>query len=699
MTRPQGYELVIPRRLEWALFVLILLVAVFLRLYRLDSIPPGLTHDEASNGHDAAAVLQGIRPIYFTVGYGHEPLYPYSVALVMSLLGPTDMALRLTTVGWSMALVLCSYCFSRRLFGPLPALFVEAWMATSFWCVMTSRVGLRAITLAATFTASAMCFWLVFPLSAKEEIRRNHWLWWMLSGVFLGASIYTYMASRAMPVVYILFLVYLFVLRFMGVRRSLPVRHWVGIMLLLLTAAVIAAPLIHFLVSHPGAEQRIGQLGEPLWQAAQGNFGDLWHRVSRSLPLFTFRGDPMWVYNIPRRSLLGSVSGVLFYIGIIVSLFHWRDPRHVFLLLWLVIGVSPALVAGPNATILHSIAVQPIVFVFIALSLDAIFGFMYNWAGWRGLMIGSGVVAVLVVGIGFRTAHDYFVVWGEHRDVRMAYHHALVREINYLDAYPESGAVALSSIYPNRFHDPYTAEITLHRDDLALRWFDGRFALVFPFEGKTRVIIPAIAPLDEVFEPIFRDYATRTYTENLRADDLIPRFNVYRFDGDSALSAFLPLVRDNPVYWYPSDTFPADVPSMVYESLAAPIDFGDIVELVGYELCAPTIKVGGRVDLLTVWHIRAPLTLEAVTFAHLLDGDSHVIGQVDRLDVPSWYWYPGDVFVQLHRFQVDASASPGLYHLEVGFYTRENQARLPVLVDGIAIDDRVLLQPVEIVRE
>ena len=65
---------------EWALLALILCLALALRLWRLDSVPPGLTHDEASNGHDAAAVLRGVRPIYFTVGYGHEPLYPYSVA-------------------------------------------------------------------------------------------------------------------------------------------------------------------------------------------------------------------------------------------------------------------------------------------------------------------------------------------------------------------------------------------------------------------------------------------------------------------------------------------------------------------------------------------------------------------------------------------------------------------------------------------
>lgn len=725
-----------------SLVILILFLATALRLWRLDGVPPGLTHDEASNGHDAAAVLRGIRPIYFTVGYGHEPLYPYSVALVMSLLGPTDTALRLTTVGWGLALILLSYGFARRLFGPMPALLTAAWMATSFWCVMTSRVGLRAITLATIFTASALCFWLAFPLP------RHRWVWWVLSGAFLGAAIYTYMASRAMPAVYLLFLVYLIVLRLFGIRfpcnsewkrqlvgvlcdsewsgqkttsarpASMPgaqkqvsasiqtgeVRRiecvhqqWTGIAALLLIAALVAAPLVHFLVTHPGAEQRLGQLGTPLRQTAQGDFSGLWRNLSRSLPMFTFRGDPLWLYNIPDRPLLDPVSGALFYAGILVCLWHWRDPRYTFLLLWLIVGVSPALVTGPDATILRSIAAQPAVFIIAALALATILRFLHERTGRWARVVGIGCVVVSIAGIGLRTAHDYFGVWGEHRDVRVAYHHALVQETRYLDAQPEDGTVAFSSIYPGRFHDPYTVEIALRRDDLSLRWFDSRFALVFPAGGETRVIIPIIAPLDETLEPIFEEHASHTHTENLRPDDLIPRFDVYRFDASGALASFLSTAKGNPVYWCPFDAFSADEPQAAYESLVLPVDVGYVIELAGYDLRTPVIEPGEEVELLTVWRVRAPFATEAVMFAHLLDHTGHVVGQVDRLDVPSWHWRSGDAFIQLHRFKIDADVPPGLYHLEVGIYTREDLARLPVLVNEVQVDDRVLLSPLEVV--
>ena len=43
------------------LLVIVLVLAAFLRLYRLDDIPPGVTHDEADTGYFMAAVYRGAR--------------------------------------------------------------------------------------------------------------------------------------------------------------------------------------------------------------------------------------------------------------------------------------------------------------------------------------------------------------------------------------------------------------------------------------------------------------------------------------------------------------------------------------------------------------------------------------------------------------------------------------------------------------
>ncbi len=740
MTRPPGTP-----AWEWTLLLLILVLAVVLRVYRLGSVPPGFTHDEAGNGHDAAAVMRGLRPIYFTGGYGREPLYVYSVALMMSVLGPTGVALRLTTVAWGLIVILLSYAFTRRLFGSLTALLTAAWMAISFWCLMTSRVGLRAITSTAVFAASAYSFWRAYDLlsSNPSPARGRTWLWWGLSGLLLGVSLYTYMASRAMPAVYLLFLGYLSMRHVLGLRSGHtsshnPVAHpigdqesggslpsmsvpggslpapmgspggewgpslrqlWVGIPALLLIAALVAAPLLHYLVAHPGAEERIGQLNAPLRDALGGDFAPLLDRVARSLATFTFQGDPHWLYNIAGRPLFDLAGGAFFYAGFLILLWYLHDPRYAFLLLWLLVGVTPALITGPEATTLRAVTAQPAVFVTASLGLATIIGFLHRHTlGWGRVVIG-GAVATLFAITGVRTTHAYFDVWAHHRDVRVAYHHALVQQAHYLDESPETGVVSLSSIYPGRVHDPYTMELSLHREDLSLRWFDGRFALVFPNPGESRVIIPSIAQLDEALEPFIEAHGSLVHTREFRPDDLVTGFAVYRFDGESALEALMPTMRDNPVSWSPSDVFPDEDPSSVYEPLELPVDFDGVLSLIGYDLRSPRVAPGEEVELLTVWHIHDSFTAEAVAFTHVLRHDGQIIGQLDRLDVPSWQWHPDDVFVQLHRFSIDGNTPPGVYPVALGLYTREDSRRLPVVTGDVPIDDRVLLRPVEVAAE
>jgi len=78
---------------------------------------------------------------------------------------------------------------------------------------------------------------------------------------------------------------------------------------------------------------------------------------------------------------------------------------------------------------------------------------------------------MLVTITGILSFRDYVVTWANARDVRVAYHTTLFEIARYLDSQPVSGTAAISSIYPGRFHDPYTMGMTLRRRDVSLRWF------------------------------------------------------------------------------------------------------------------------------------------------------------------------------------------------------------------------------------
>jgi hypothetical protein len=49
--------------LAWLSITLIVLIAFGLRVWALDEVPPGVTHDEAAHLQDAQRIWDGARPI------------------------------------------------------------------------------------------------------------------------------------------------------------------------------------------------------------------------------------------------------------------------------------------------------------------------------------------------------------------------------------------------------------------------------------------------------------------------------------------------------------------------------------------------------------------------------------------------------------------------------------------------------------
>ncbi len=679
------------------MLALVLCLAAALRLYRLDSIPPGFTHDEAGHGHDAVAILHGARPIYETVGYGREPLYDYLVAGLMTLIGPTGRALRFSSVPLSLVTLLATFAWARLAFDGPTALAAVALQAVSFWSLSTSRQALRSGLLPALFTVAVYFYWRSISGTPSQPATQltNRGRWQMgLFALLIGATLYTYIPARLLWVVFPAFLAYLALL-----HRATFRRVWLPTLIAVLIGLLLAAPLFVYLWAHPGAEQRLAMLDAPLQALMDGDVSVVLNRIWSGLAGFLIpgRGDDFLAYTIPGRPVFDPLTGTLFLTGVGLCLARWREPAYVFSLMWFVVGISPSLLTGAAASTTRSIAALPVTFLFPALAVVA--GARWAAARWspgaaRAIEIGFvGLIAVT----GALSARDYFVTWGESPDVRAAYQNTLVETARYLDARSEDGVVTLSAIYPHAPHDPYVFEMGLHRRDLSLRWFDGRRALLLPPKTTARLITPSSAPLASYFADLpglrLRERVT------LRPDDLDPFFTVYDWEPQVTLVALLEQAQGRVL------SLSKDAPF----DPVLPVRFGDVLQLLDYDLRTPTVAPGGTVELVTLWQVidsralqprgSSDVNAELVLFTHALDARGTVVGQEDRLDAPAWDWQAGDVIVQLHRFTLTSDLPPGPIALEVGVYRRADLARLPVLVDSTIVGDHVLLQPVEVVRE
>ncbi|MEA3375140.1 MAG: glycosyltransferase family 39 protein, partial [Chloroflexota bacterium] len=231
---------------RWLLVAAITLLAAFLRLYRIDSLPPGDGYDPAYYGVDALQFLRGTPPSVM-LPPNREPLFSYLVTGSFLLFGVSTASIHLTSTLVGILTIPLTCLAADALFasqdepltrwgGPLAALMI----AVSYWHLNWSRYGVRAILVPLFAAATIWFLWRGLQTGALR--------WFLLCGGALGLSMYTYQAARLLPI-----LVAVGFASSVWERGAIARRDWNHFILVAGIALLIFAPLgLHF-ATHPGS--------------------------------------------------------------------------------------------------------------------------------------------------------------------------------------------------------------------------------------------------------------------------------------------------------------------------------------------------------------------------------------------------------------------------------------------------------------
>ena len=654
----------------------ILLLALALRLFRLNEIPPGLTHDEANHGREAMEILDGVLRYYFPLNYGSEPLYSYTVAASMSLLGENLFALRLVNVLFGLAVIVATAVWARQAFDKATALVGAGLLAVSFWPLASSREALRAGMLPFFMVLAVLFFWQIVCNPCGEDndaVAQSPPSRIRMAGLVVGfaltlvATFHIYLAARVSWLLFPLFLLYLALFFRSDFRRS-----WRPAVAGLLLAGLLLMPMFLYLSNNPFAQTRLSMLGGTLDQVASGDLWPILNNAGEALLAFFWPGfgDRFLAYNIPGRPVFDLVTAIFFIIGLIVSLWRWRQPAYAFLLLWFATGIIPSLVTGSTANTTRNLAALPALYLLPAVGFLFTGRYLANrFQLSQRTVLSIGAVAWLAL-VAFVSARDYFVRWGNSAEVRGAYQHTLVAELAYLED-QKIGAepVVVSTVYPGPAHDASIALVLAGENSDDYRWIDARNALLLPDSDEAYAIIPASTPPHLAFT----EYLQPLDTVTMRPDDFDPQFSTFV------------LVND----WRQDGS--------LREPLA---DFGSAVQLVDATWISPQVQPGESVELLTRWQVTDPQNIgprhpptfqpDTIFFTHLLDGEGNIVSQRDALDAPSWSWQAGDTIMQIHHLALPAHLAGGSYQPFVGIYDRQTGERLPVH-DDLGPTDQTLV--------
>ena len=682
---------------EWITVAALLVATIILRVIALDTAPPGVRFDELVNVKMADHIYAGEWPIYFQEAWGHEPLYHYVHAAGMWLLGQNVWGVRIASILFGTLGVVTSYLTWRQLFGRSVALLAATMLATSFWSLMYSRIGLRHISLPPWIGLSAYCYWR--GLQAPETDRLPGLGWFGLGGLCLGFSLYTYFASRVVPMLFALFTLYLVVF-----HRSKLHRRWPGVLLFFALAALIVAPMVAYLSRHPEIEQRLGQVGGEILPALRsGDVTTLARTVLDTVWMFSRRGDPEWLYNIAGRPVFYPLTALFFYSGLLISLWRWRDPRRAFAVLWLAIGILPAMLSWPPGSLGHTIVAQPVTFVFPALALSALKGWIKQqpahhrpWTLWatHGL-----TVLVVFVFVG-RNAVDYFWCWPRFEPVRHEYQAPITATARYLEDHPEIRSASVSAPYVD-YWNPWSAmsfDLFFQESDTHVRWFDGTQSIIIPAQQDALFLLPDHLAQPSELTPALRSLLAQSAqpVELGYRDASGSSMDIYRWQTDRPLLRELSGVVTAKVWASSEGASSPDQPQQERRQLALPLSVGNRLSFLGYRVDAERVAPGNEWELTTFWRVLDADSGPLAIFVHVLDRDNAVRAGWDGLYVSTDSWQDQDLVIHLHVLTLPADLALDTYRVEIGVYSPQTLQRLSIYTDQAgqtAPHARVLLAP------
>lgn len=623
-------------RVSLLLLVLLLLLAAALRLYRLDTLPAGLHHDEASNGMLALDILAGKWPVFFSDYTGKEAGYMYLVALSTSLFGQTVLAVRLPAALAGVALVPAVYLAGRRAaMGEGGALLAAGAAVGAPWLLHINRIGFRASLLPLLLTLWA---WLLLR-ALHTNARRD----WIGAGVLLGLTAHTYTASRLVPLLVVLFVGHLALW-----HRSLVRRYWRGLATMLTAAALLASPLLFHYLRHPADwSERLDQIGACAGNGPVGAcLGQVAANLGATLAMVGWRGDPLGFFNLPDAPALPLAVGWLFYVGLVVALRRAHEPAMALLLLWWGVLILPGALSKDSPHFLRTIGAAPPTMLLWALPLAEV-GRRWNATATKRKQAVLVVLslALLAVVVGSSTG-SYFGRWATRPALYYEYMGYASDAAHAAARLPPNVLISISEEYERHptytYLEPRTAEA---------RWFDARYGWPRAAPGQRNVyIISPSTPTDERIAP---------YTASAAGE------NVLNEQGHYAYTILHMEPPDNSA----AGVARAALPAVPMRHRIGGVSFQGIT----------ATQAGDNLKLTLFWEARNPTRRRLRVFVHLVDVGGKMVAQHDALGYPSREWRAGEQFVTLHTIPLpDHAVLSEDYALELGLYDVETLERLPL---------------------
>ena len=381
------------------ILLFILFLAAFLRLWKLGTIPPHLTSDEAALGYNAYSILKTGKdfwgeslPIVFKSFGDYTPgLYVYLAAPFIGVMGLNELSVRLPNAIFGVIIVYFVFHLARIIFEKAKyknfesiALFSGFLAATNPWLIHFSR--------GAWVPNLAFCLTLIGIYFFMKSFEKNRFLF--ASAIFFGLTLISYQGAKLSTPIVVLLLGLLFfknLIRFdkkvllgsfgVGIIISLPI-------LISVYTGYAGRLTVVSTFSYPRSETDIKEILEQGGEKPGGATYLAFHSESLnwvrvimgkwfnhfSGRFLFFEGD----WNNPRHNSINMgmfllADSVLILAGLTLFIRRLKNKYFLFLLLWLVLAPVPSILSRDPVHGVRSLHMAIPLIIISSLALHGLF--------------------------------------------------------------------------------------------------------------------------------------------------------------------------------------------------------------------------------------------------------------------------------------------------------------------------------------
>lgn len=661
------------RSVFWPALAVITLLGAVLRFWGFNSLPPGLWYDEALVSRLAMAISEShVAPVYFETDFGGiHPLLIYTTIVARWITDNHPLAIRYGIAGLGVLSVPVLFLSVRAMFrldgefirqGTIGGMLAALISAFLFPLLLLNRVGVE-VTMPTL--GAAMVFWML-----SDGLRTGHSRYFLLLGLTLGVSLYSYQSARFLPIAVAVACLWVLVTS-TGRKRLLP-RLTLGA----ITALVVYLPLLLYFARHPSAF--VSRAGAASYNTLGPSAGSVplavlanTLRTIAGLSVSGF-GDALARHNIPGRPFFDPFLSVLFWLGLTVILPSPSRRSSAILLTWAGVMLLPVILTDGAPTFTRMMGAMPALVGICSVGALLLFDLVAAKSA-------RLAYAVLAAGLSLSLAtnvYDYFWRWAS--DPRL------------FDAFQVGDwQAATLARDQSRDHDVY----------LPSNLLDGSrptFDVLLPIDS-----VRAIPGPDCLVYPNRPSRQTTFIIDSLNDDQTLGRLEELYPTGSEGKPILhqpepFPLFQ---VFVVPAEAEPAALPNQVNAVL------GSEVRLAGYSIGPADLRPGDSLAVVLYWEALADRLSDYTVLVHLFAPGNENVPPAAQSDGPpcgglhpTGRWAAGERVVDQHVLVLPQDYAEARAVIAVGMYSPSSLTRLPIAGSDLLMNgDRLRLTEIRVI--